>query len=235
MCHSGGTLVSLMKAFFKKFRETWLGRGVALFLLWCLSVFIRGWRASLRVKVVDHSGLLATGEARGMLGIFWHNRLVFLPAFFPRSVREHTAAITSPSRDGEYADILVRQFLGDTVRGSSSRGGGKAVIKCKHLLDSEWNVCIAGDGPRGPKYSMQPGVALLAKRCQAPVLPININSPSRWQTKTWDQLQFPKPFSRVEFVIGKPIFIAKDCDVRTEACQKIRDSLLAITDDRRKD
>lgn len=170
-----------------------------------------------------------------MIGGFWHNRIVFVSTFFPARMRKRTAAIISASRDGEYADILVRQFIGTTVRGSSSRGGSKAVRRLKHLLDSGWNVCIALDGPRGPKYHVEPGVALLAKRCRAPFLPISINASSRWQTHSWDEMQIPKPFSRVEFVIGKPVHIDPGCDLRNEAVTRIRDALLAITDDVRRE
>jgi hypothetical protein len=225
--------LAAMKRLFKKFRETWLGRAAALVLIWLISVLIRAWRLTLRVEVVDRSGVLQQRQANGMLGGFWHNRILFVSLMFPHHLRNNTAAITSASRDGEYADILVRQFIGDTVRGSSSRGGSKAMRKLKRLIENGWNVCIALDGPRGPRYSVAPGIALLAKRCRAPFAPISINAPKRWQTKTWDQMQLPKPFSRVQFVIGEPITIDPDCDVRTEGCEQIRNALLAITDDAR--
>lgn len=220
-----------MKRLFKKFRETWAGKLTAIVLIWLLSVLIRLWHFSFRITVVDPDNFLAGPHTSGVIGGFWHNRLVFISAFFPRRLRRRTVAITSPSRDGEYADLLVRQFIAGTVRGSSSRGGGKAVIALKHYLDSGYNVCVAIDGPRGPKYEAAPGIVLLAKRCKAPIIPILINAPKRWQLKTWDGLQFPRPFSKVELVIGQPLEIDAECDLRTEGCQRVREALLAITDD----
>lgn len=222
-----------MKKFFKKFRETALGRFAALVLIWSISVLIRLWRRTLRVEVIDESGVVENQYAQGMVAVFWHNRLAFVPSFFPKKIRQHTAAITSASRDGEYADILVRQFIGATVRGSSSKGGGKAMLEVKTLLQKNWTIAISIDGPRGPRYQIKPGAALLAKRLKAPVFAISINAPNRWEMGGWDRLQVPKPFSKVQLRLSKRVEIPPDCDLRTEAVARIQNALDEITDDSR--
>ncbi|MDT8391181.1 MAG: lysophospholipid acyltransferase family protein [Lentisphaeria bacterium] len=222
-----------MKKFFKKFRETALGRFTALGLISFISVLIRLWRRTLRVDIVDDSGVLKNQCADGMVIVFWHNRLAFVPPFFPKKMRRRTAAITSASRDGEYADILVRQFIGATVRGSSSKGGGKAMLEVKSLLKKNWTIAISIDGPRGPRYQIKPGAALLAKRMRAPVFAVSINAPNRWEMGGWDRLQIPKPFSKVQFRLSELVNIPPDCDLRTEAVARIQNALDKITDDRR--
>ncbi len=220
-----------MRKVFKQFRETWAGRATAIVLIGLLAWVLRLWRLTLRVTVVDPNDFLHAPPVDGAVAAFWHNRLVFMGTFFPRRLRRLAVAMTSPSRDGQYAAMLVSKFVARVVRGSSSRGGREAVVQLKRELDRGRFVCLAVDGPRGPRYQVQPGVGLLARRCGVPVVPISINAPHRWQLKSWDGLQFPRPFSRVTLWIGARIEIDSACDLRTEACQKVQDALLDITDD----
>ena len=60
---------------------------------------------------------------------------------------------------------------------------------------------------------------------------MGVNAARRWELKSWDQTQFPKPFSRVELVAGEPI--APEAD--SEAWHaKVHEACMAITNDSRK-
>jgi lysophospholipid acyltransferase (LPLAT)-like uncharacterized protein len=142
--------------------------------------------------------------------VTWHNRLLFFPAMFPRYARKRTAAMVSASRDGQYLANFLKLFDLQAVRGSSSKKGAAALRESISCLEKGNNVSITPDGPRGPRYKLGRGAILLASKTGAPVVPVAINSSSYWEVKSWDRFRFPKPWSRMDLVIGAPVNIPPD-------------------------
>ena len=120
-------------------------------------------------------------------------------------------AMVSRSTDGDLLvpSLKVRGII--PVRGSSSKngkdkGGLRALISMAQLMERGHGAIITVDGPRGPRGIPQPGIAVLAQRANALVLPV-VSIASRYWTleKTWDRMQIPKPFSRIRIIYGPPI------------------------------
>ena len=142
----------------------------AVFLLTC---FIRLLRMTYRVKIIDKSGeFINETTASPKVMAIWHNRLIFCPALIRRRLRKQYATIASLSDDGRYAEMFMQSFGLQVVRGSSSRGGARALIQLvRKLKKDKTPLAITIDGPRGPRYSCQPGAAYLAASAQVPVFP----------------------------------------------------------------
>ena len=87
------------------------------------------------------------------------------------------------------------------MRGSSSRRGAAALLDLIRTLEEGFDLCVTPDGPRGPRYSLGPGVILLSERCQVPLLPLLIEYSAYWRFKSWDGFAVPKPFSKVTTTI----------------------------------
>jgi lysophospholipid acyltransferase (LPLAT)-like uncharacterized protein len=98
------------------------------------------------------------------------------------------------------------------IRGSSSRRAVSALIGMKKALREGFDVCVTPDGPRGPRYEVQPGVIKIAQSTGAEIIPIHIRYRAAWRLKTWDRFVIPKPFSRVSVVFDKPHRIPPDLD-----------------------
>ena len=64
---------------------------------------------------------------------------------------------------------------------------------------------IPGDGPRGPRYLLKPGVTKLAQLTGLPVNSFYLLPQRAWVMRSWDALLVPKPFSRVVMVWGRPV------------------------------
>lgn len=205
----------------------------AVFLLTC---FIRLLRMTYRVKIIDKSGqFINETTASPKVMAIWHNRLIFCPALIRRRLRKQYATIASLSDDGRYAEMFMQSFGLQVVRGSSSRGGARALIQLvRKLKKDKTPLAITIDGPRGPRYSCQPGAAYLAASAQVPVFPYVVNAKSYFQFNNWDKTQIPKPFSKVEVVIGEPLRFENDVseEAITKANQQIVDAMLAITVDK---
>jgi len=198
-----------------------------------VSTLIRVLRRTYRFKITDPGDFLGTRQPWPVVFILWHNRIIFVPDCFPARVRLHCAALVSGSRDGEYAASLIRCFGLQTVRGSSSRGGSRALLELKSILEQDTSVVFALDGPRGPRYEAQPGPAFLSRTARRPIVPVSLNAPRRWELPGWDRTQIPKPFSKVELLIGAPIEPpdGDETQDRAEMCRALCDTLMDMTDD----
>ena len=175
----------------------------------------------------------ATKNARGMIGLAWHNRLLYFPAAIPRPIRRHTMAVVSASRDGQYVADFLHWFGVGSLRGSSSKKGANALLGAVHAINEKKNVVFTPDGPRGPKYILKPGPIKLASKTGAPILPVTINASKYWSIKSWDAFQLPKPGATLTMIIDHPIQIPPDLDAEgIEKWRKIvEDRMNSITVD----
>jgi len=190
-------------------------------------------RQTYRVQQNDPRELIAREKPWPIIAALWHNRIPLLVNFFPSRLCHQAAALASASRDGEYAAEFLKSFGYFPIRGSSSRGGYQALFEMKKVLEGGLSVALTVDGPRGPRYSVSPGAVILAEWTGIPIIPLGLNAPRRWELKGWDRTQIPKPFSRVEFIIGEPIFIAPDLvpEQRETECRRLASALMQITQD----
>jgi hypothetical protein len=118
--------------------------------------------------------------------------------------------LISRHRDGELITRTVRHFGLETVRGSSTRGGIAGIKGLARALQEGYDVAIAPDGPRGPRFKVQPGIIQLARISGRPILPFTFSAFPRKVFKTWDHFVIPFPFSRGVFVFGEPIWVDRD-------------------------
>lgn len=166
--------------------------------------------ATIRLTVRDPEQTFGAHYKPPIIFVLWHNRLLCVPVITPRMVRATTSVLISQSRDGAYVSALVEAFGFQSVRGSSSKGGPRALRQLAQELERGRSIAMTPDGPRGPKYQIQNGVIWLAATTKAPVVPVSLNVRGHWQLKGWDRTQVPKPFSCAELVIGPRIMVATD-------------------------
>ena len=138
---------------------------------------------------------------------FWH-RCVLPATWLYR--HQHPAVMTSLSLDGEFIARVIRRFGFIPVRGSSSRGGQRALLEMNKLLAEGNAVAFTIDGPRGPRYVAKKGPVLLARMSGAAITAFYVAVERAWVLKTWDALMIPKPFSRIYVRFAKKIFVPSD-------------------------
>ena len=128
--------------------------------------------------------------------------------------------MTSQNYDGEYVTRCIQKQGYAAVRGSSSRGGLKALAEMAHYLRKGRDVCFTVDGPRGPRYQAKPGPVLLARKTGDPIFCFHISLEKKIQLKSWDQAQIPLPFTRAIALKAPPIYVSRHAD-EGEVKQKI--------------
>lgn len=189
-------------------------------------------RRTGRLSFRGDADILAGKTDGALICPCWHNRLFLLPTCMPLTYCNQGTALVSASRDGEYAARFLAHFGIDTVCGSTSRHAFRGLVEIKRRMDTGAYVFLTPDGPRGPRYHVAPGVVLLARKTGAPVVPICLNASRRWELKSWDRTQIPKPFARLEFRIADPIPADELRDIPVDdATARVREALLGITDD----
>ncbi len=184
---------------------------------------------TLRYQVNDDSGPESKAKAGvPVIWIFWHNCLFASPLTKKRySGSAEASALASASKDGAIIESLVASFGVKTVRGSSSRRGVAALIALKKALKAGEQLFITPDGPRGPRYVLQPGVIKLAQSSGVPIIPVRFEHSSSWRLNSWDRFYIPKPFSKITVNVGQSIDIpAKLADEEFECYRKmVQDAL----------
>ena len=182
-----------------------------------------------RVEGREHLDAVAA-SGRQPIFAFWHGRILPATYFFRR---RGIIVITSENFDGEWIARIIERFGYGTARGSTSRGGKRALLQLVRDMQAGKPAAFTLDGPRGPAKVAQPGAVWLAGATGNPILPFHVETSRHWTARSWDRTQVPKPFADAAMVIGPPIDVPKDADEGTiERMRGALESSLAVLEDR---
>lgn len=194
------------------YKLNWWRRAVVL----AIHGIIRLISATIRYRWEFHPGVLANTN-RPVIFCVWHNRLGLSPTIYrayTRHVRQSPllTAVVSASRDGALIAGVLKSFGIDSARGSSSRRGAPAFLELVSAAEAGSDLAVTPDGPRGPRYSVQPGAIALAQVTGRPLIPVGPVIQWKFSLRSWDRFQVPLPFSRATIKFGEPIQIAPEHD-----------------------
>jgi lysophospholipid acyltransferase (LPLAT)-like uncharacterized protein len=127
-----------------------------------------------------------------MLPLLWHHR------------DQGVAVLVSEHQDGELIARVLEWMGYGLIRGSTSRGAGRALLGLVRTLKEGNDVAVTPDGPRGPRHKVAPGAVIAANRAEAPILPTVAHVDRYWKLRTWDGFVIPKPFARITIAYGEP-------------------------------
>ena len=171
-----------------------------------LPILIRILGATWRLKIHNQQNFL---QKRVIFAI-WHGHIIAHSYAFRN---EGIKVLVSSSRDGEFITRTIERLGFGTIRGSSSRGGAKALLKVIEELDEGSRIAITPDGPRGPGYIVKDGIAAATKKSGAPVVPAIVKAKSAVRLKSWDAFMIPLPFAKVDIFIKEPMSFHADASV----------------------
>lgn len=145
----------------------------------------------------------------------WHNRLavsqiVYRDYICGNGRSPKLAAMVSASKDGGILARVLERFKVQPVRGSSSRRGQQALLELTGWGERGYDLAITPDGPRGPRYALQPGVISLGQLTGLPIVPISYHYNWKISLRSWDRFQIPIPFSSAVLRMGKPVTVPRD-------------------------
>jgi len=189
----------------------WLGKGLVDMIC-----------GTMRIRLVDLHKAGTAIESKRFVLAFWHSRLLAISYFYQGW---GAAILVSSSEDGEImAQILQRQGH-ETIRGSTSRHGVRAMTRLIRALKEEVRPGgVVPDGPRGPRFKVQPGVITLAQKTGYPIVPISYSAKRIKIFASWDRFILPYPFTEGCIIYGRPMSVSSQlggegqevCRVRLE-------------------
>jgi lysophospholipid acyltransferase (LPLAT)-like uncharacterized protein len=153
----------------------------------------------------DHPHPADADKARYIYA-FWHETFL-APVMFRARVR----ILISQHADGELIAQAAQRLGFGVVRGSTTRGGGRALAELWDCSQSA-HLIFTPDGPRGPRRQIQLGMILLASLSGVPIVPVGVGYSRCWRAGSWDRFAVPKPFARVVFVAAKAIHVPGGLD-----------------------
>jgi lysophospholipid acyltransferase (LPLAT)-like uncharacterized protein len=170
-----------------------------------------------RVREIGRDGW-ARRRAAGLPSIMalWHGQLLVLT---PHHRAMGVSVLISEHRDGEIIARIVEALGYRTVRGSTSRGAGRALLELVRVLRAGNDVAITPDGPRGPRHSFAPGALIASQRSEAPIVGVVAHVSRAWRLRSWDGFEIPKPFARITIAYGDPVPV--DAATPREAAERV--------------
>jgi len=135
---------------------------------------------------------------------FWHGR-IFPATYYWR--HRGIVVMTSMNRDGEAIAQCIQRFGYGAARGSSSRGGFRALAEMARDIRQGRDCAFTIDGPRGPRYIAKQGPVLLAMKTGAAIFCFHISMKHKIQLKSWDEFQIPMPFTPALVLKAAPIWV----------------------------
>jgi len=151
---------------------------------------------------------------KGLIYTFWH-REIFAATWFWR--QRGIVVMTSQNFDGEYIARIIRWHGYGAARGSSSRGAGRALVEMIRCHRAGRDTAFTIDGPRGPRFVAKRGAVILSRATGAAILCFHIALRKAYVfRKSWDQTQFPLPFSQAAVFIAPPIVVPEGADDATQ-------------------
>lgn len=197
-----------------------------------LGWLLRGLFVTLRPEYVQRQVEQRTQSARTpILFAFWHGRMLYFLKLY-EYLGARVTILVSHSRDGELVTQLLSRFGFQVTRGSTSRGGARGLVAVVNKMRSGMHAGFTPDGPRGPRYHVQLGLVLVAKRTGAPILPMTFGAQWKRMLASWDAFLLPLPFSRIVVVYGEPIYVptnASAADLEAKR-REVETSLQRITE-----
>jgi lysophospholipid acyltransferase (LPLAT)-like uncharacterized protein len=185
----------------------WFGKGLADLI-----------GSTMRLRVVDFEKAMAEIESRRFILAFWHSRILIVSYLYKGW---GGVSLVSGSKDGEIiAQILKRQGQ-ETIRGSTSRDGVRALAKLIKALQQEVRPgAVVPDGPRGPRFKVQAGIITLAQKTGYPIVPVSYSAKTIKIFASWDRFILPCPFSEGRVIYGTPLSVP--CKVNAETKEVYR-------------
>ncbi len=192
----------MAKLFTKDFKKAVLLKIAPRFLYVFLNLLYFTCRKKINTKI------LSKDLPSSVIVTFWHGELLaLLKGYLLYRNSNKIDTLVSEHKDGEIIARVVTLYGGGSIRGSSTRGGIKALRQAFKSIELKRDIGITPDGPKGPRHSVADGIVLISQKKNVPIVTFNCKPSSFWQLNSWDKFVIPKPFCTLNFYIGEPFYL----------------------------
>ena len=205
-------------------------RGWRRLVVWLLALMLRIWGRTLRMEADAETRARLTQSDVPAAVVIWHNRLFLSAEIFRRyRFKRRVYGLVSASKDGAWLAAFYHMIGLTPVRGSSSNHGREAAKLLIEVMQAGHDIGITPDGPRGPLYTVEPGVLVVTRRANAVLVLVGGEYTRAKRLKSWDRFYIPWPFSRVK--MRCIVLLPTRADGTKLSADEVRAALLAINPD----
>jgi lysophospholipid acyltransferase (LPLAT)-like uncharacterized protein len=182
------------------------------------SLMIRILGATWRVEIRGGERLeQARRISETVIFAFWHGRLLVLSwSHRGRNIQ----VLASEHYDGDLMGKTIEWLGFGHLKGSTTRGGARALRELKGVLASGYDIGLTVDGPNGPRGRVQQGATELSRLAACAVVPVSDTARVRKIFSSWDRFQVPGPFAKVIVEYGEPLIVPSGAGI--EAREDLR-------------
>jgi lysophospholipid acyltransferase (LPLAT)-like uncharacterized protein len=174
------------------------------------SVLIRLLGITWRIEIRGEERLERAREiSKSVIFAFWHGRLLVL-SWTHRNRNVHVLA--SEHYDGDLMGRTIEWLGFGHMKGSTTRGGARAIRELRSVLEKGCDIGLTVDGPKGPRGKVQQGATELGRLASCAVVPVSNTASRRKIFGSWDRFQVPAPFARVTVDYAEPVIVPGDAD-----------------------
>lgn len=166
---------------------------------------VRLFGSTFRITVLNYEKVQSLEGGKVLCG--WHGRSMIASIYFRR---KGFWVIISKSKDGDIQTHVFQNLGFHVIRGSTGRGGERALIESIRELRKGETMAITPDGPRGPSKVVQGGIMVMAKKANAWLVPCGVSARPRVLAKSWDRYMVPLPFAKCLMNFGEPVRVPSD-------------------------
>lgn len=188
--------------------------------------------ASFQLSGAEHFQA-ALSSGRPTIITAWHGMTMMLAGFlFNRPEISQAVLILPDDWRGDVLEVFARR-LGMTpfpmdLSGEASLSAARKLAKLARLMQAGHHGYITPDGPDGPSYVVKPGVAYLARKAQAYILPVGAYTRHGYRQPRWDRYVVPYPFCRISVCFGAPLDVPEEAEL-TAVTEPLADRLHRVT------
>lgn len=166
-----------------------------------------------RIEKIGIEKIESILKSRRFIFALWHSRILLISYLYQGW---NGTMLVSQSRDGEWIARILQRQGHDPVRGSTTRGGLRALSQIIRRLKAKTSpAVITPDGPQGPRFKVQSGIITLAQRTGYPIVPVSFSARRVKIFNSWDRFLLPLPFTHCRVLYGEPIWVPEDADPET--------------------
>ncbi|RKZ08869.1 hypothetical protein DRQ05_00725 [bacterium] len=171
-----------------------------------LFIWLLGHTWRIEWRGIEHLKTARTVSGQTVFAL-WHGRL-FVLSYTHR--KRNIQVLASEHEDGDLMGKTIEWLGFGHLKGSTTRGGARALRSLTEVLRRGLDVGLTVDGPRGPRGVVQQGAVEVARMSSSTIIPLSCTAKPRKLFRSWDRFQLPLPFARVIVAYAEPIEVPPD-------------------------
>lgn len=156
----------------------------------------------------------ARASGRPVLWTMWHGQVMPFIMYGDRFEDASRFSIITVGDERGDSLMALGEQIGAKMHAVDMQGNpvaaGRSVLRVIRAMNKGYDTMLAPDGPDGPAFQPKRGVAILAQKSAAAIVPIGAWTRQAYRRKRWDGYLIPGPFARIHVAFGSPIFAEAD-------------------------